>query len=393
MSPPTGHDAHFRRFHEADDDRLHFAAHSHHYWPDATRDAGATYWDDTCRLVDEKWDHVLGEVVPEAQRHTAEILGLDTPRNIAWGPNTHAFVVSVLSCFPWGKTTRVLTTDAEFHSFERQVRRMEEDGAVEVERVAVEPFETFEQRFQKRASAGEHDLVFLSHVFYDSGFVVQGLDKIVAAVPDDAVVMVDGYHAFMALPVDLSKISARAFYTAAGYKYAMSGEGAGLLWVPPGTTLRPRVTGWFASFQELKGPRPEQVSYSDDGYRFWGSTFAPDGLYRFNAVQRWMHETGLDVETIHEHVRALQEHFLEGLGAVKDPLFTREDIMLPMGLDRVGHFLTVRRDDAQELHAKLRERDVITDVRGDRLRFGFGIYQTKEYVDRLLKRLGNEHQR
>ncbi len=381
---------HFSRFHEADRERLHFAAHSHHYWPDATRNAGQDYWDDAARAVDDKWDRVLGEVVPEAQRHVTRVLGLGEPGNVAWGPNTHEFVVRVLSCFAWDRPTRVLTTGSEFHSFERQARRMEEDGALQLERVPVEPFDTFESRFKEKAQAGGHDLVFLSHVFYDSGFVVNDLDAIVAAVPEETVVLVDGYHAFMALPVDLSGIRTRAFYTAAGYKYAMSGEGAGFLWVPPGTKLRPRVTGWFAAFSELKGPRPQEVGYDEGGYRFWGATFAPDGVYRFNAAQRWMQEAGLDVQGIHAHVRALQEHFLEGLGQVKDPLFSREDIMMPMGLDRVGHFLTVRRDDAQALHAQLKHRNVITDVRGDRLRLGFGIYQDKAYVDRLLGRLDRE---
>lgn len=378
---------HFRRFHDADPDRLHFAAHSHHYWPDATREAGTQYWDDTCRFTDDKWDHVLGQVVPEAQGHVARILGLGDPRNIAWGVNTHEFVVRVLSCFPWGEPVRVLTTDAEFHSFERQARRLEEEDALQVERVPVEPFDTFEDRFKEQARDDQYDLVFLSHVFYDSGFVVKDLEGIVNSVPVDTLVMVDGYHAFMALPVDVGAIADRAFYTAAGYKYAMSGEGAGFLWVPPGTMLRPRATGWFASFDELKGPRGSKVTYSEDAYRFWGATFPPDGVYRFNAVQRWMQQNGLDVEKIHAHVRALQERFIEGLGGVKDPLFTREDIMMPLGLDRVGHFLTVRRDDAQQLYQELRARDVVTDVRGDRLRLGFGVYQDEEYVDRLLQRL------
>jgi kynureninase len=377
----------FSRFLGADPERLHFAAHSHHYWPDATREAALRYWDDTCELADDKWGRVLGEVVPEAQGHVARLLVLERPQNVAWGMNTHEFVVRMLSCFPRNRPVKVLTTDGEFHSFQRQMRRLEEERAVEVERVPVEPFDSFEERFAERVAEGQHEFVFFSHVFFDSGFVVQDLEKIVSAAWQDQVVMVDGYHAFMALPVDLSGAPSRAFYTAAGYKYAMSGEGAGFLWVPPGTELRPRNTGWFASFDELKGPQPKRVSYPDDAYRFWGATFPPDGVYRFNAVQAWMQAVGLTVEKIHAHVRSLQEAFLEGLGSVQDPLFSREDIMVPMGLDRVGHFLTVRRDDAAKIHDELRSRNVWTDVRGDRLRFGFGVYQDEGDIERLLQKL------
>ena len=46
--------AEFSRFRDADPDRLHFAAHSHAYWPDVTRDAQLEVWDDAARLVDEK---------------------------------------------------------------------------------------------------------------------------------------------------------------------------------------------------------------------------------------------------------------------------------------------------------------------------------------------------
>ena len=43
--------------------------------------------------------------------------------------------------------------------------------------------------------------------------------------------------------------------------------------------------------------------------------------------------------------------------------------------------------DAAELHRRLRALDVLTDFRGDRIRFGFGIYQDEDDVDSLLERL------
>ena len=55
----------FSRFRNADPDRLHFAAHSHAYWPDVTRDAQIALWDDAALLVDEKWSRVMGQVWPE----------------------------------------------------------------------------------------------------------------------------------------------------------------------------------------------------------------------------------------------------------------------------------------------------------------------------------------
>ena len=51
--------------------RLHFAAHSHHLWPDVTRDAVLEAWDDAARLVDRKWEHVFGAVLPKARAHSS----------------------------------------------------------------------------------------------------------------------------------------------------------------------------------------------------------------------------------------------------------------------------------------------------------------------------------
>ena len=65
----------FSRF-LADDTRLHFAAHSHHPWPDVARDAQLQAWDDAARWIDAKWSHVFDTVVPQAQGHVARLLKL-----------------------------------------------------------------------------------------------------------------------------------------------------------------------------------------------------------------------------------------------------------------------------------------------------------------------------
>jgi kynureninase len=51
----------------------------------------------------------------------------------------------------------------------------------------------------------------------------------------------------------------------------------------------------------------------------------------------------------------------------------------------MGGFVTFRTDRAGDLYSALHERNVITDFRRDRLRFGFGIYQDAVDVDRLVE--------
>ena len=243
----------FSRFLNAQDDRLHFAAHSHHPWPDVSWEAHNQAWLDAARLADDKWEHVFGTVIPETQSLIAGTLGLADPVTVTFAPNTQDFVARIFSCLdPPG---RVLSSDAEFHSFTRQSRRWEEAGLAIVDRVPAEPFDTFSERFTREARAGVHDLIYLSQVFFDSGFVVEDIDRIVSSVSEEkAFVVIDGYHAFMALPTNIGAIQDRVFYLAGGYKYAMAGEGACFMHSPGGYGPRPVDTGWYAGFGQPPVP-------------------------------------------------------------------------------------------------------------------------------------------
>lgn len=378
---------HFRRFLEADPERIHFAAHSHHLWPDVTFDAHMKAWLDAARLVDRKWDAIFSDVIPRAQRHVARRLGLTDPRTIAFAPNTHELVLRVLSCLPSGSALKVLTTDSEFYSFARQAARLEEEGSLEVTRVASEPHASFTARFADAASKPGWDLVYLSHVFFNSGYAVPDLGRLVDVIARDAFVVIDGYHAFGAIPVDLSALQDRVFYVAGGYKYAMSGEGCCFLHAPPGYGARPRDTGWFASFDALEDAQAGgAVAYAPGGARFSGATFDPSALYRFNAVMDWLDAEGLTPAAVHAHAVRLQTRFIEALGEKTLPL--REgQLVVPLAEESRGQFLTFEGRAAADIHARLLEVNVVTDVRGDRLRFGFGLYNDEDDVRRGVARM------
>lgn len=377
------------RFREASPDRLHFAAHSHHLWPDRTRDAHLRFWDDSARSADGKWGGPVAAELSRARESLAGLLGLRSAESIALAPNTHELVGRILSCFDPSKPLRVLTSDSEFHSFSRRLRRLEEEpGRVVVERVAAEPLDTFEARFKAACARGGHDLVFLSHVFFNSGYVVSDLGAIAAAVRDASTwVVFDGYHAFCAVPVDLSPVQDRVFYISGGYKYAQAGEGACFLHAPEGYGARPVDTGWFADFEGLPGPQAGQVGYDRGGLRFMGATFDPSGWYRFNAVVDGWKKAGVTVAELHAHSCALQARFVEGLAGAGHPRLKPELLLVPAASARVGNFLTFRLPDAVELARRLDGLGVTVDARGDRLRFGFGAYQDIADVDALLERL------
>jgi selenocysteine lyase/cysteine desulfurase len=203
-------------------------------------------------------------------------------------------------------------------------------------------------------------------------------------------VVIDGYHAFMALDRPFGHTAAQtAFYLGGGYKYAMSGEGCAFMHAPPGFGERPRITGWFAEFEDLTLP-PGSVGYAKDATRFLGATFDPSALYRFTAVRRMLAENGLTTGRISDHVAALQGRLLEATGVT--PLGEAQ-LLNPLDGGPHARFLAFRSPQAQRWYAELKAQNCITDVRGDVLRIGFGIYQDEEDVDRLIALLGDYDER
>jgi selenocysteine lyase/cysteine desulfurase len=358
---------------------FHAAAHSHHPWPDVTLAAQEQAWRDAARLLDKKWEHVFGSVIPEAQAHVARVLALPDSASVVFGPNTHSFLLRILSCLPQGRVPRVLTTGSEFMSFSRQMARLEEDRLISVTRVRTEPFESFGERFADEAR-GNFDFVYVSQVFFDSAFAIDPAFIVRTVRDPQTLIAIDGYHGFMAVPTDLGAIAGRVFYLAGGYKYAMAGEGVCFLHCPPGYAPRPRDTGWYAGFSALeKGGAG--VPFAEDGSRFFGATFDVSGLYRFNAVQNWLCDEGLNVAGMLGHVRALEHVFLAELDRLQAPLNSTS--LVVSDEQRRGRFLTFRPQDAGAIAAQLAAENIIVDHRGDRLRIGFGIYHDESDADRL----------
>lgn len=384
----------FSRFFAAAPGRLHLAAHSHHYWPDVVWDAQAEVVADAARYADTKWGPILSDVMVAVQSGIAAILNLPNPRSLVFAPNTHEFLKRILSCLPQDRPVRILSTDSEFHTFSRQTARWAEDGTVDLTLIPTEPFDSFIDRFKAAAQAGHQgtgatfDLVWVSQVFFNSGYAIDDLDGLVAAVPDASTfVVIDGYHGFMARPTDLSAVASRVFYTSGGYKYAMAGEGVCFLHVPDGYGLRPCDTGWYAAFGALSDRQAGTVPYAEDGWRFMGATFDPSGLYRQRAVLRWLSAQGLTVSAIHTHVTTLQRGFAMALDRFDLDGLRVSDLLVDLDQFSHGNFLTYRSAHAARLHDRLMAAEIITDVRADRLRFGFGIYHRAQDIPAMAARV------
>ena len=62
-------------------------------------------------------------------------------------------------------------------------------------------------------------------------------------------------------------------------------------------------------------------------------------------------------------------------------------LVVPVSDPARGNFLSFDLENAQAWSTRLEAANIVTDRRGTRLRFGFGLYHTEQEVDALLARL------
>jgi len=359
---------HYRAF--VRNERILLTGHSHQAWPDVARAAMLDAFDDAAELVDDKWGRAF-EAADALRAGVATRIGC-TADEIALAANTHELVVRFLSCLDLRNKRHLVTTGGEFHTIDRQLRRLAEEG-IEITWVDARDPSTLAERL---AAAVRDDTaaVLCSTVLFQSSSIVPGIDELVRVVRARGVeVLLDAYHAFQVVPF---RVPEGAFLVAGGYKYAQLGEGNCFLRVPPDTTLRPVITGWFAGFGALADPRdPGRVPYpARPAERFAGSTYDPTSHYRARAVLGFFDQQGMTVERLRATSLRQTARILAGLEGF-DVVTPREDAA------RAG-FVAVRVGNVKEVVEGLRRDGVLVDARGDIVRLGPAPYLTGDEIDR-----------
>lgn len=376
---------HYSRFRVAQ--RLLLTGHSHQAWPDVAADGQLEAFTDAAEGVDAKWDKAF--LKADAVRRGFRLLLDDPSGDYALDANTHALVVRFLSALPLRGKPRLVTTDSEFHTLRRQLARLGEEG-IEVVRVPAEPVDTLAARLGAEVNAGT-SAVLVSYVLFDSARIVPRLDLLAEICGSAGVeLLVDAYHALGVVPLSVPAMGlTSAWITGGGYKYLQLGEGNCFLRLPGhAAELRPVITGWFAEFDALADEaNPELVAYSPGGARFAGSTYDPTSHYRAARVFEFFHDHGLTPEFLREvsqHQTGLLASEFDALGAPEE-VITR-DRSAPR--EAFGGFLALRSSRAAHLRRALAEHGVLTDSRGEVLRFGPAPYLSDEQLVAAMATLG-----
>ncbi|WP_394821553.1 kynureninase [Pendulispora albinea] len=393
----AGHYAKFRV-----GERLLLSGHSHQAWPDVALEGQIEAFHDAAHDVDEKWGRAFAKA-DEVRAGFRRLLG-DPQGEIALGSSTHELVIRFLSALDLRGRPRLVTTQGEFHTLRRQLARLDEAG-IEVVALPTAPADTLAERLAA-AIDDRTGAVLVSTVLFETSRIVPGLRELAAVCAGRGVeLLADAYHALGPVPTSLHALGlGSAWVVGGGYKYLQLGEGNCFLRLPAhAQTLRPVVTGWFAEFADLAEERqPGRVGYGGGAARFAGSTYDPTSHYRAARVFAFFQEHGLQPEILQRSYR----HQVAQLAAHFDALNVPEtwitrDREAP--LEAFGGFLSLRVRppsegalDAQGLQRALAARGVLTDSRGEYLRFGPAPYLSDEQLRAAMAALGEviaEHAR
>jgi selenocysteine lyase/cysteine desulfurase len=366
-------------------ERLLFTGHSHQAWPDVALEGQQEYFHVCADMVDKKWEVAFEKT--EIIRNYLRDYYDDPDGFYCREESTHFLMVSLLSSFDLKNKPKIISTDGEFHSMYRQLKRLEEEG-LKVAYVPVDPDENFATRIIEEID-GETSAIMLSRIYFQTALINNHLTEIAAAARVHGIpVIIDDYHGTNVVPLSIREAGLEdCFILIGGYKYLQWGEANCYLRFPKSCELRPAITGWFASFSTLDHPRTDdKVGYDHSDQRFASATYDPSSQFRAAKVVEFFQEQGLTPDVLRKQYES-QVGLLRSLFLEAD--FDQNQIRLTHNepLSRNGGFLSLTATKAREIRAHLLDKNVFTDARNEILRLGPAPYTTTQQIEQMIEEL------
>ena len=303
------------------------------------------------------------------------------PEQVAFLRNTSDGLSSVANGLRWQSGDNLVTFSNEFPSNVYPWRRLRDTIGVEI-RVCEERNGRIDLKELASLIDARTRVVAISHVQYASGFRAD-LERIgKAARQHDALLVVDIIQSLGVIPIDVESelIDVAA---AAGHKWLLTPEGIGLLYLSDRARERiePTLVGWISVIN------PEDYNNFaqewNKGALAWESGTGPSALfYGFEASLRLLTETG--VAQIKEYLEDLTNHLCERLAN------SAYEVVSSRAPGEKSQIVCIRHKDGvspMSLYAHLRERQIITAPRGDRLRISPHLYNTVKEIDAVIDSL------
>ena len=356
-----------------------YRAHSHHYWPDCTRQAQIKYWDLAAQYKDDKWEYFFEEFIPSLQKKLLPFFGLspEYASQVIFGSNTFELIFKLLSTFSWNSSRplRILTTQGEFYSFQTLIESLSSHFPHFFNIKKVKNF----QEFQEEVQAFSPDFCLISHVFFKTGYALSSKDldllHQMAIKFSSTLFVIDVYHSFLALDFSWDWYKETLAFCGGSYKYVGGGEGAAFLFLPKKWEEKtPFYRGWISDFFSS----PSSLTTPPLWTKYLGATEDLTPFFRLESVLDWREQIGLTVAKGHYLVSLIQEKFLQHYSE-RDflELDINKGTLLLHSKEHRAHFFSFyfkEESYANFYHALWEKKGILTDRRKNYIRFGFSFY-------------------
>ena len=320
------------------------------------------------------------DVKERARGLLAGLLG-SRPEQVAFVRNTSDGLSTVANGLTWKPGDNIVTFRREFPSniypwlrirdvFGVEVRMCEErDGRIDLSELG--------------ALIDEHTrVVAISHVQFASGFRtdLERLGRI--ARQRDALLVVDVIQSLGVMPID---VGAELVDVAAGagHKWLLSPEGVGYLYLSDRARerIQPTLVGWISV------PNPEDYANFEQGWNrgalAWETGTGPMALiHGFKASLDLLHEYG--PARIARHLEELTDNLCERLHSKPYEIVSSRAPGEKSQIVCIRHTGDV---SAMALYGRLKQQNIVTAPRGDRLRIAPHLYNTVDESDKLIEAL------
>ena len=255
----------------------------------------------------------------------AEIAGCLRPDAVVPKTSAGQGLRAVINALPFdleNPVAKIVATRGEFDSIDFNLKAAAHKGRAEIKWVEPDEQGLYHSDDLIAAITDDTDLVVCSMVCFVTGQLVPDLDRVIAAArAHGALVLIDAYHAFGAMPIDFDALDAD-FLIAGNYKYTRGGAGACFLiinpkhlsangGVPDAGSLFSIDTGWFAKQDTFAYRRTENPEYEAGGDAWLEST--PPALVYFQAGPGLELVSAIGVNRLRDYTLLQQQHLCDEL--------------------------------------------------------------------------------
>ncbi|QKR00401.1 aminotransferase class V-fold PLP-dependent enzyme [Metallosphaera tengchongensis] len=304
----------------------------------------------------------------EMRQRVASFIGAEASE-VSFIPNTSFGINMIIHGLNLGKGDVVLTNNLEFPATVYPLYKLRERG-VEVKLLRVEPGsidETMSENIDERVR-----LVVVSHVSFNTGARIDIKKIKERAKKVGALLLVDAIQSAGALKLDVKETEVD-FLLAGGYKWLMSPQGSGFMYVRKGLLKDPPFYGWKTSSTFMKfdsesfeletGPRRFEIGTIDVSANL--------------AMSKIAEKLTPERERIERRVLDLSAHTVD---EAEDMNF---EVVTPK--HRRAGITVVRTENPKGVAEKLLQKKIVVSPRGNGIRISTHFYNTEDEVSEALK--------